>query len=390
MTLKQMLVEMLNRKASDLHIRVGIRPHLRVNGQLEQIATEPITIDQMDQIVAQILSEKQQERFYRKNEMDLALSVAKLGRFRINLFRQRGTTGIAIRAVNTVVPSFDELNLPPLVKQLASERRGLIVVTGTTGSGKSTTLAAVIEEINATQALNILTVEDPIEYIYRDKKAIIAQREVGGDTETFGSALRHAFRQDPDVILIGEIRDLETMSIALTAADTGHLVLTTLHTLNVVETITRIISFFPPHQHQQIRLLLAGTLKAILCQRLIPRCDMPGRVPAVEILVNKGAVRECIMDPNKLVDLPQLMEQGAVQYGMQTFDQSIMRLYKQGMVSFEEAMANASNPDDLDLRLKGITGAADRWEGSTAEQESAAGPVGLTPNPDLPEGFSKF
>ncbi|NOY89546.1 MAG: PilT/PilU family type 4a pilus ATPase [FCB group bacterium] len=362
MTLKQMLVEMLNRKASDLHIRVGIRPHLRVNGHLEQIATEPVTIDLMEQIVTQILSEKQRERFYRKNEMDLALSVAKLGRFRINLFRQRGTSGIAIRAVNTAVPSFDELHLPEAVKKMALTRRGLIIITGTTGSGKSTTLAALIEEMNDTRTDNILTIEDPIEYIYRDKKSIISQREVGGDTDTFASALRHAFRQDPDVILIGEVRDLETMSIALTAADTGHLVMTTLHTLNVVETITRIISFFPPHQHQQIRLLLAGTLKAIVCQRLLARADMPGRVPALEIMVNSGAVKECIINPEKTADITELMQQGNVQYGMQTFDQSIMKLYKQGLISFEEAMGQASNPDDFDLRLRGITSSADRWQ----------------------------
>jgi len=367
MNLKQMLVEMLNRKASDLHIRVGIRPYLRVNGTLEQIATDPMTIDLVDQIVSQILNEKQRERFYRKNEMDLALSVSKLGRFRINLYRQRGTAGIAIRAVNTLVPSFEELNLPDTIKKLAQTQRGLIIITGTTGSGKSTTLAALIEEINSNRTDNILTVEDPIEYIYRDKKSIISQREVGGDTETFALALRHAFRQDPDVILIGEVRDLETMSIALTAADTGHLVLTTLHTLNVVETITRIISFFPPHQHQQIRLLLAGTLKAIVCQRLLTRADMPGRVPALEIMIATGAIKECIMDPNKTVDIPDLMEQGVVQYGMQTFDQSIMKLYKQGLISFEEAMDYASNPDDFDLRVKGISGTSERWQ-----EESAA------------------
>jgi twitching motility protein PilT len=389
MTLKQMLVEMLNRKASDLHIRVGIRPNLRVNGTLEQIATDPISIDQMEQIITQILNEKQRERYLRKNEMDLALSVAKLGRFRINLFRQRGTGGIAIRAVNTQVPSFQDLNLPPIIKKLASERRGLIILTGTTGSGKSTSLAAILEEMNGTTPLNILTVEDPIEYIYRDKKSIIAQREVGGDTESFSSALRHAFRQDPDVILIGEVRDLETMSIALTAADTGHLVLTSLHTLNVVETITRIISFFPPHQHQQIRLLLAGTLKAIVCQRLLARSDMPGRVPALEIMISSGAVKECIMDPNKTVDIPELMESGSVQYGMQTFDQSIMGLYKRGMISFEEAMANATNPDDLDLRLKGITGAADRWQEDGKDSSSEQSPHGLTKNKDF-SGFQKF
>jgi twitching motility protein PilT len=394
MTLKQMLVEMLNRKASDLHIRVGIRPNLRVNGRLEQIATDPLTIDSMDQIVAQVLNEKQRERFERKNEMDLALSVAKLGRFRINLFRQRGTTGIAVRAVNTQVPSFNDLNLPPVVKDIAGLHRGLVVVTGTTGSGKSTTLAAVIEEMNANRPLNIITVEDPIEYIYRDKKSVIAQREVGGDTESFASALRHAFRQDPDVILIGEVRDLETMSIALTAADTGHLVLTTLHTLNVVETITRIVSFFPPHQHQQIRLLLAGTLKTIMCQRLIPRSDMPGRVPAIEAMVSTGAIRECLLDPEKTTEIPDLIADGNVQYGMQTFDQSIMKLYKQGMISFEEAMANATNPDDFDLRLKGITGAADRWgetgsKSKDEDEQSSLPDWGQAEMRDMP-GFNKF
>ncbi|MCK4633010.1 MAG: PilT/PilU family type 4a pilus ATPase [candidate division Zixibacteria bacterium] len=381
MNLKQMLVEMLNRKASDLHIRVGVRPHVRVNSQLEQLATEPITMELMEQIITQVLNEAQLERFRRRNEMDLALSVAKLGRFRINLYRQRGTSGIAIRAVNTSIPSFEGLALPDVVKKLAQIRRGLIVITGTTGSGKSTTLAAMIEEMNATRCDNILTVEDPIEYIYRDKKSIISQREVGGDTESFASALRHAFRQDPDVILIGEVRDLETMSIALTAADTGHLVLTTLHTLNVVETITRIISFFPPHQHQQIRLLLGGTLQAIMCQRLLPRSDMPGRVPAVEVMVNSGAIRECLINPERTADITELLEQGGIQYGMQTFDQSIMKLYKQGMISFEEAMAHASNPDDFDLRLRGITGSSDRW-GDEEEPSEAGG--------DRTDGSSDF
>jgi twitching motility protein PilT len=384
MNLKQMLVEMLNRKASDLHIRVGIRPHLRVNGQLEQIATDPVSIDIMGQIVSQILNEKQQEKFFRKNEMDLALSVAKLGRFRINLFRQRGTTGIAIRAVNTQVPSIEELNLPPIIHDLAKESRGLIIVTGTTGSGKSTTLASLIEDINNERSVNILTIEDPIEYIYRDKKSMISQREVGGDTESFASALRHAFRQDPDVILLGEVRDLETMSIALTAADTGHLVLTTLHTLNVVETVSRIISFFPPHQHQQIRLLLAGTLQAIVCQRLLTRSDMPGRVPALEIMVGTAAIRECIINPEKTASIADLVAEGGIQYGMQTFDQAIMKLYKQGMISFEEAMNQATNPDDFDLRLKGITGAADRWD---EEGESSQAESGEAPDTG---GFSKF
>ncbi len=369
MTLKKMLMEMLSRQASDLHVRVGIRPHLRVHGRLEQIACDPMTIDDVEAMVAQLLNEKQLERFRRKNEMDLALSVAKLGRFRINMYRQRGTSGIAIRAVNTSVPTFEDLNLPPVIRELSAQRRGLIVVTGTTGSGKSTTLAAMIEHMNANRTDNVLTIEDPIEYIYRDKKCIITQREVGADTESFASALRYALRQDPDVILLGEIRDLETMSIALTAADTGHLVLTTLHTLNAVETLSRIISFFPPHQHDQIRLLLAGTLKAIICQRLLQRYDMPGRVPALEVLVSSAAIREAIMDKDKTVTIPDLIEQGEQQYGMVTFDQSIMRLYKTGMISFEEAMNQCSNPDDFDLRVKGIRGAADRWDANEKKED---------------------
>jgi len=369
MNLKQMLVEMLSRKASDLHVRVGIRPHIRVNGLLEQISTDPVTIDEMEGIVSQILTEQQQDRFHKKNEMDLALSVAKLGRFRINLFRQRGTIGIAIRAVNTNVPTFEDLNLPESIKKLSNERRGLIIITGTTGSGKSTTLASMIEYMNSNRGDNILTIEDPIEYIYRDKKCIISQREVGADTESFAAALRHAFRQDPDVILLGEIRDLDTMSIALTAADTGHLVLTTLHTLNAVETISRIISFFPPHQHQQIRLLLAGTLKAIVCQRLLTRSDMPGRVPALEVLVSTGAIRDYIINQDKTAGINDLIEQGN-QYGMSTFDQSIMTLYKSGLISFEEAMNQCNNPDDFDLRVKGITGASERWQTGDSEEKS--------------------
>jgi twitching motility protein PilT len=373
MTLKQMLTEMQSRKASDLHLRVGIRPHLRVDGGLIPIEGPVMTPEEMENILNQILTEKQKERFVRRQELDLALSVAKMGRFRINIYRQRGTVAMALRAVNTLVPGFEELHLPEVIRHLADLRRGLCVITGTTGSGKSTTLAAVIEHINATRSDNILTVEDPIEYIYRDQRSIITQREVGGDTESFSSALRHAFRQDPDTILIGEIRDLETMSIALTAADTGHYVLTTLHTMNAVETISRIISFFPPHQHQQVRLVLAGTLQSIVSQRLLPRCDGPGRVPAVEVLINTAAVRECIIDPVKQAGISELVETGGVQYGMQSFDQSIMKLYREGIISYEIAMENTTNPDDFDLRVKGITGSADRgWQGANAPKVKSA------------------
>ena len=238
MNLKQMMQEMLKRQASDLHLRVGIKPTVRDDGVLVPIDDQILYHEDMDKILSQILNEEQKERFMKKREMDLALSISKVGRFRINLYKQRGTMGIAIRQVNTRVPNFEELNLPATIKDIAESKRGLVIVTGTTGSGKSTTLASIVEHINSTRAENILTIEDPIEYIYRDKKSIISQREVGGDTESFATALRHAFRQDPDIILVGEIRDSDTMGIALTAADTGHLVLTTLHTLNAVETIS--------------------------------------------------------------------------------------------------------------------------------------------------------
>jgi twitching motility protein PilT len=360
MTLKQMLEEVLSTKASDLHLRVGVKPTIRVDGVLRPISDEPVTPQNMEEIMNQILSEEQKNRFFEKNELDLALSVSKMGRFRINFYRQRGTVGVALRTVNINIPSFEELNLPPVMKKMADNRRGLIILTGTTGSGKSTTLAAMIDHINSSRSENVLTVEDPIEYIHRNKKSIVAQREVGGDTESFVTALRHALRQDPDVILVGEIRDLETMSIALTASDTGHLVLSTLHTLNAVETVNRIISFFPTHQHQQIRLLLSATLRGIVCQRLLPRCDGPGRVPAVEVLINTGAVKDYLLDPLKTPLILELIESGSVQYGMQSFDQSIMDLYKRGLISYEEAMAQATNPDDFELRLKGIVGAADR------------------------------
>ncbi|MEW5701741.1 MAG: PilT/PilU family type 4a pilus ATPase [Candidatus Zixiibacteriota bacterium] len=360
MALKALLEEMMARGASDLHLRVGVRPYLRVDGQLMALEAQPLTTEQIEETLGQILNEEQQRRFAGRMEMDVALGVAKLGRFRVNLYRQRGTPGIALRAVQTTIPSFADLHLPDTVRRLCQLRRGLIIVTGTTGSGKSTTLAAMIEEINASRAENILTVEDPVEYIFRDRQSIVSQREIGGDTESFASALRHAFRQDPDVILIGEIRDLETMMIALMAADTGHLVLTTLHTLNAVETISRIISFFPPHQHQQVRLLLSGTLQAVISQRLLPRIDGPGRVPAIEIMFASAAIRDAILDPAKTNLIHDLIESGSTQYGMQTFDQSIMRWYRQNVIAYETAIVNTTNPDDFDLRLRGITGAADR------------------------------
>ena len=370
MTFKEMIQQLLVRNASDLHIRVGLRPTLRIDGKLFSADDQVLMPQDIEKILSQTLTETQLQRFHQKREMDLALSISKMGRFRINLYKQRGTIGIAIRHVNTTIPSFEELNLPDVIKDISGARKGLIIVTGTTGSGKSTTLASMIEHINSNRAENILTIEDPIEYIYRDKKSIISQREVGGDTESFATALRHAFRQDPDIILIGEVRDADTMGIALTAADTGHLVLTTLHTMNAVETISRIISFFPPHQHQQIRLLLSGTLKSVICQRLLPRADGPGRIPAMEVLVSTASVREYINDQMKTQLLTELIEQGTVQYGMQSFDQSIMKLFRSGLITYEEAIAQSSNPDDFDLRCKGITSASDRgWEEFSEEKK---------------------
>jgi twitching motility protein PilT len=371
MTFKNMIQAMLDKDASDLHLRVGLRPTLRVNGNLVFIDDQRMLQDEMEKVLSQILNEEQKNRFHQRREMDLALSISKMGRFRINLYKQRGTIGVAIRRVNTKVPSFDELNLPDSIKDIADNKRGIVIVTGTTGSGKSTTLASMVEHINDYRTDNILTIEDPIEYIFRDKKSIISQREVGGDTESFAAALRHAFRQDPDIIMVGEVRDADTMNTALTAADTGHLVLTTLHTLNAVETISRIISFFPPHQHQQIRLLLGGTLKAIICQRLLPRTDKPGRVPAVEVLISTAAIREAIIDPMKTNTILDLIESGNIQYGMQSFDQSIMKLYKSGYISYEEALVHCSNPDDFDLRVKGITSASDKGWSEFGEHSKA-------------------
>lgn len=369
MDLNQLFSQMRLRGASDLHLRVAMPPTLRVDGELVPLEEEVLRPEDLEAMVGSILTPAQKERFDNYNELDLALSVRELGRYRVNLHRQRGTVGIAIRAVYTEIPAFEELGLPEIVVKLVEARRGLIIVTGTTGSGKSTTLAAMIDRINATKKVNILTIEDPIEYVHYNKQSMLVQREIGADTDSFSTALRHAFRQDPDVILIGEIRDSETMGIALAAADTGHLVLSTLHTLNAVETISRIISFFPPHQHQQVRLLLTGTLRAIISQRLLPRAEGHGRIPATEILVNTAAVKECLMDPDKTFQIHDLIESGAVEYGMQSFDQSIMKLYSSGLISYEEAVSQADKPEDFQLRLKGIVGASERGWKEFAEQE---------------------
>jgi len=346
--------------ASDLHLKVGSYPMMRVHGALMPIVEDKrLGLDDTESMAAVMLSPAQQQKFREHQEADLAYSVPGLGRFRCNVFRQRSTVGMVMRVIPTRVPTIDELTLPQVLKKIADEERGLVLVTGTTGSGKSTTLAAMIDHINNTRGVHVMTVEDPIEYLHRDNRSIINQREVAVDTQSFAHALRSALRQDPDVILVGEMRDLETVETALLAAETGHLVFSTLHTLDATETINRIIAVFPPHQQRQVRLQLASVLKAAISQRLMPRADGTGRVPAVEVMVTTAFVRDCIVDKEKTHMIPGAIAQGTSQYGMQTFDQSIFGLYQSGLVTLDEAMRWASNVDEFKLRVQGISTTSD-------------------------------
>jgi twitching motility protein PilT len=346
--------------ASDLHVKVGSFPMMRIRGALVP-ASQDRRLEHEDVVaMAQaVLPTAHREKFKDNHEVDLAYSVGGLGRFRCNAFQQRGTFGLVFRVIPMRVATIDELALPAILKKIASEERGLVLVTGTTGSGKSTTLAAMIDEINQTRTSHVMTIEDPIEYLHRDNKSIINQREIGVDTSSFSLALRSALRQDPDVILVGEMRDYETIETALLAAETGHLVLSTLHTLDATETINRIIAVFPPHQQKQIRMQLASVLKAVISQRLIPKLDGKGRAPAVEVLISTAFIRDCIMDKEKTHQIHGAIAQGTSQYGMQTFDQSIFSLYENGFVSFEEALRWASNVDEFKLKVQGISTTGD-------------------------------
>lgn len=346
--------------ASDLHIKVGSPPIVRIYGELTPLVSEKkLTSDDATKIALSVMTPAQVELFKRKNDMDLAYSVPGLGRFRCNIFMQRGTVGLVFRVIPMRIPTIEELLLPEVIKKISMEQRGLILVTGTTGSGKSTTLAAIIDLINSSRTEHIMTIEDPIEYLHRDKKSIINQREIGNDTESFSKALRQALRQDPDVILVGEMRDFETIQTSLVAAETGHLVLSTLHTIDATETINRIIAVFPPYQHKQVRMQLASVLKSIISMRLVPRSDGKGRVPAVEVLIATATIKDCILDPDKTKSIPDVIEQGAIHYSMQTFDQSILSLFKSGLITYEEALRRATNPDDFVLKVKGIQSTAD-------------------------------
>jgi twitching motility protein PilT len=320
-------------------------------------------VDDIDDIIEGLLNPWQAKALKQKQEIDSGVGIPGVGRFRLNAFNQRGTPAFAIRHIKSEIPPFHSLNVPDVILELSMQKRGLILVTGTTGSGKSTLLASMIDHINSHRSSNIITIEDPIEFLHKNKKAALAQREIGQDTSSYTTALRAAMRQDPDVIFMGEIRDEETMLGALTAADTGHLVMSTMHTLNAVETISRAISFFPAYQHQQIRLLMSSVLSSVISMRLLPRSDKPGMVPATEIMINNAATEEYLRDPEKIHLIPDIIKSGSNQYGSQTFDQSLEQLYKLDLVSFEVAKQYASNPDDFELRVVGgITSTSDETD----------------------------
>src|SRR6058998_960317 len=360
MTIDELLRTACENKSSDLHLKVGNYPYIRVDGQLRPLSQYTrISSEDMLNMAFSIMTNRQKQKFKENTELDMAYGVAGLGRFRVNVFQQRGNVGMVLRVIPTKIRTNEELNLPSVVNKICEEQRGLILVTGTTGSGKSTTLAAIIDRINANRADHIITIEDPIEFLHRDKKSFINQREVEVDTANFSTALRAALRQDPDVILVGEMRDLETISTALLAAETGHLVLSTLHTLDATETIQRIIAVFPPPEQKQIRLQMASTLKAIISQRLVRKSDGIGRVPAVEVLIATEYIRDCIINPDKTRMIHDAIAAGVSQYGMQTFDQSVYDLYSKQLITIDEALARSSNPDEFKLRIQGIRSASD-------------------------------
>jgi twitching motility protein PilT len=342
--------------ASDVHLKVGLPPIFRVKGDLRTVANvPPLTKEAIEEFGRSMMNQRQRELFEKNWDVDLAYSTADGFRYRVNILQQRGCMGVVMRLIPPNVPPFERLNLPHKVLELADEERGLLLVTGITGSGKSTTLAAMVDYINASRAVHIVTIEDPIEYAFKDRRSVINQREIGFDTTSFARALRASLRQDPDVILVGEMRDLETTEIALTAAETGHLVLSTLHTVDAVETINRIVSIYPPHQQDQARLQLCSVIKGVVSQRLVPRADGMGMVPAVEILVSTARVRELIADAHRTREIHEAIATGRDPYGMISFDQSLTELVKNRFVTYEEAIAASTNPDDFALFFRGVS-----------------------------------
>ncbi|MEM7048523.1 MAG: type IV pilus twitching motility protein PilT [Acidobacteriota bacterium] len=360
MNINDLLKMAVERKASDLHLKVGSHPVIRIDGDLHQL-NEIKRLMQEDTIAMafSIMNARQKQRFKEDLEIDIAYSVPGLGRFRCNIFQQRGTVGLVLRVIPARILGIRELMLPPVLEKICEERRGLVLCTGTTGSGKSTTLAAMIDYINASRTEHIITIEDPIEFLHRDKRSICNQREIDVDTRAFSSSLRAALRQDPDVILVGEMRDYETIETALLAAETGHLVFSTLHTLDATETINRIISVFPPHHQKQIRIQLAQVLKSVISLRLVPRADGIGRVPAAEVMIATPYIRDCVENKDKNKFIREQISLGTSQYGMQTFDQSLYQLYRNGLITLDEALRRATNPDEFRLKIQGVQFTAD-------------------------------
>ena len=356
---KQAISQMVQRGASDLLLKVGRPTSIRLNGELTSLNMLSLRPEDLKSLAEQIMTPRQIKEFAEKKEADFAIGVPGVGRFRTNIYQQRGTLAFALRSIPYEVKAIHELNLPEVLEEISLKPRGLVLVTGVTGSGKSTALAAMINHINRHRRVNMITIEDPIEFLHRDAMSNISQREVGSDTISFGTALRHVLRQDPDIILIGEIRDQETLDTALKAADTGHLVFSTLHTTDATQSISRILSFYPPHQHLEIRSVLSTALGAIVSLRLVPRADGKGRIPACEVLINTAAVADNIRDVQKALNIPDLIAEGSMSYRMQTFDQSLMAWYRQGVISYESATFYSTNPSEFALRASGINSASD-------------------------------
>jgi twitching motility protein PilT len=396
-SLDEALHWIVENEGSDLHLKVKAYPLARVHGSLRQLHQwEPLNEEDTERVVREMLEGHQDKlgEFESENEVDFSYAIPGLARFRVNAFHQRGTVSVVMRVIPFGVKTVTELGLPPVITQLAEEERGLILLTGTTGSGKSTTLAAIIDHINETRACHIVTIEDPIEYLHKDRRAIINQREVGMDTASFSRAMRRVLRQDPDVILIGEMRDEETVRTALSAAETGHLVLSTVHTLDAPESVNRIIDFFQPHEQNQARAMLAGTLKGVVSQRLVPTLDGQGRVAVCEILRMTGRARDMIMDPDQTGNLREVITEGEY-YGMQTFDQALLKHYQAGAISMEDALKVATSPHDFKLLVvaEGRTATSmDDLAGSGSSEGGSAGPATLrstlpeagTPTPEMP------
>jgi twitching motility protein PilT len=365
---KAVLQHMIQSGASDLHLKVGRPPTLRVDGHMVSMDQPALKQEDLRSLAEQIMAPKNIKEFSEQKESDFALAVPGIGRFRVNAYQQRGTIAYALRAVPFQAKTIAELNLPEVCERIALMPRGLILVTGITGSGKSTALASMLHYINQNRHANIITIEDPIEFLHRDIKSSINQREVGTDTNNFAQALRRVLRQDPDILLVGEIRDLDTLDTALKAAETGHLVFSTLHTTDATQTINRVLSFYPPHQQTEVRYMLSTALRAIISLRLVRRADKKGRVPAAEVLINTEAVRDQIRDLSKALNIPDLIKEGGVAYGMQSFDQSLMNWYHKGVISYDDALFAATNPAEFALRVQGINASSDTSWDSVAQE----------------------